>query len=96
MGFDYKNTVCGHHACSGNSLPRTPFLNLLATITFVVIALDDEEKVVLANPAAGRLLSFDPAEAAGRPLLEVARKRIGIFISSSPRIKTRDSHRIER
>ena len=61
-----------------------------------VIALDDEGKAVLVNPAAGRLLSFDPAEAAGRPLLEVAQKLIGNFVSSSPRVKIRDSHRIER
>lgn len=40
-----------------------------------VIALDDRERIVLANSAAGRLLSFDPAEATGRPLLEVARHR---------------------
>ncbi|MCH2203973.1 MAG: ATP-binding protein [Fuerstiella sp.] len=40
-----------------------------------VIALDDREKVVLANAAAGRLLNFDPAEASGRPLLEVTRNR---------------------
>lgn len=40
-----------------------------------VIALDDRERVVLANAAAGRLLGFVPAEAEGRPLLEVARNR---------------------
>ncbi|MCH2211346.1 MAG: ATP-binding protein [Fuerstiella sp.] len=40
-----------------------------------VIALDGQEKVVLANAAAGRLLGFDPVEATGRPLLEVARNR---------------------
>jgi len=39
-----------------------------------VIAMDNEEKVALANPAAGRLLSFDPAEAAGCPLLGVVRE----------------------
>jgi two-component system, OmpR family, phosphate regulon sensor histidine kinase PhoR len=38
-----------------------------------VIALDDRERIVLANGAAGRLLSFTPAEAEGRPLLEVVR-----------------------
>lgn len=38
-----------------------------------VIALDDRERIVLANVAAGRLLSFAPAEAEERPLLEVVR-----------------------
>jgi len=40
-----------------------------------VIALDDTERIVLANSAAGRLLNFDPVNAAGRPLLEVVRDR---------------------
>ena len=38
-----------------------------------VIALDDRERIVLANGAAGRLLAFSPSEAQGRPLLEVVR-----------------------
>lgn len=40
-----------------------------------VIALDDQERIVLANAAAGRLLGFVPAEAEGRSLLEVVRNR---------------------
>jgi two-component system phosphate regulon sensor histidine kinase PhoR len=40
-----------------------------------VIALDTSEHVVLANSAAGRVLNFDPIEAAGRSLLEVVRNR---------------------
>lgn len=40
-----------------------------------VIALDENERVVLANSAAGRLLRFAPVDAAGRPLLEVVRNR---------------------
>ncbi len=38
-----------------------------------VIALDERERIVLANAAAGRLLDFVPIEAEGRPLLEVVR-----------------------
>lgn len=38
-----------------------------------VIALDDRERIVLANAAAGRLLGFSPARTQGRPLLEVVR-----------------------
>jgi len=38
-----------------------------------VIAVDDRQRVVLANPAAGRLFDFSPLTAEGRPLLEVVR-----------------------
>jgi two-component system phosphate regulon sensor histidine kinase PhoR len=38
-----------------------------------VIAVDDRQRVLFANDAAGRLLSFSPAEAAGRPMLEAVR-----------------------
>jgi two-component system phosphate regulon sensor histidine kinase PhoR len=38
-----------------------------------VIAVDGRQKIVLANRAAGRLFEFSPAEAEGRPLLEVVR-----------------------
>jgi len=38
-----------------------------------VLALDERQRIVLANSAAGRLLGFSPAEATGRPLLEVVR-----------------------
>ncbi len=38
-----------------------------------VISLDDRQRVVLANAAAGRLMSFSPSDAQGRPLLEVVR-----------------------
>jgi two-component system, OmpR family, phosphate regulon sensor histidine kinase PhoR len=41
-----------------------------------VIALDDRERIVLANAAAGRLLGFSPAEAEGKPLLNVARNHV--------------------
>ena len=38
-----------------------------------VVALDDNERIVLANSAAGRLLGFSPGEAEGEPLLNVVR-----------------------
>lgn len=38
-----------------------------------VIAVDWRQRVVLANPAAGRLFDFSPMAAEGRPLLEVVR-----------------------
>ena len=50
-------------------------LTVLEGMVEGVIALDERERVVLANAAAGRLLSFDPTAAVGRPLLEVARNR---------------------
>ena len=61
----------------------------------VVIAMDDEEKVALANVTAGRLLNFDPAEPAGHLLLADARNLTGNFVSSGPRVKIHDSHRIQ-
>ena len=50
-------------------------LTVLEGMVEGVIALDDRERIVLANPAAGQLLGFDPAAAIDRPLLEVARNR---------------------
>ena len=38
-----------------------------------VIAVDDRQRVLFANDAAGRLLSFLPEAAVGRPLLEAVR-----------------------
>jgi two-component system phosphate regulon sensor histidine kinase PhoR len=38
-----------------------------------VVAVDARQRIVLANPAAGRLFDFLPASAEGRPLLEVIR-----------------------
>jgi two-component system, OmpR family, phosphate regulon sensor histidine kinase PhoR len=38
-----------------------------------VIAVDERERIVLANKAAGRLFDFRPAAVEGRPLLEVLR-----------------------
>ena len=53
--------------CPGSSLRNGSMFEF-------VIAMCDEEKVALANFTTGRLLSFDFAEAAGCPLLAVARK----------------------
>ena len=50
-------------------------LTVLEGMVEGVIALDDRERIVLANPAAGQLLGFDPADAIERPLLEVTRNR---------------------
>ncbi len=38
-----------------------------------VIAVDRDQLVLFANPAAGRTLSLDPDKAAGRPLMEIVR-----------------------
>jgi two-component system, OmpR family, phosphate regulon sensor histidine kinase PhoR len=38
-----------------------------------VIAVDERQRIVLANEAAGRVFEFRPTASAGRPLLEVAR-----------------------
>jgi len=39
-----------------------------------VIAVDDRQRVLFANDAAGKLLSFSPEAAVGRPLLEAVRQ----------------------
>lgn len=38
-----------------------------------VISLDDRQRIVLANVAAGKLLGFTPDDSQGRPLIEVIR-----------------------
>lgn len=38
-----------------------------------VVAVDDRQRVLFANDAAGRLFDFDPQEVENRPLLEVVR-----------------------
>ncbi len=38
-----------------------------------VITVNDAEKILFANPAAGKLLNFDPLESVGRPLVEAVR-----------------------
>lgn len=46
---------------------------VLAGMIEGVIAVDDRQRIVLANHAAGRLLEFRPEEVRGRPLMEVLR-----------------------
>ena len=46
---------------------------VLAAMTDGVIAIDEEQRVQYANPAAGHLLDFSPSEAEGRPILESVR-----------------------
>lgn len=41
-----------------------------------IISLDDRQRIVLANAAAGTLLGFSPSAARGRPLMEVVRNHL--------------------
>jgi two-component system phosphate regulon sensor histidine kinase PhoR len=59
-----------------------------------VIAVDERQRIVLANKAAGRLLDFRPAAVEGRPLLEVVRSH-AIDQAVSAAIATRTAQRIE-
>lgn len=54
---------------------RQRLMTVLEGMVEGVIALDERERVVLANRAAGQLLDFSPATAQGRPLIEVVRNR---------------------
>ncbi|MEM6655815.1 MAG: histidine kinase dimerization/phospho-acceptor domain-containing protein, partial [Planctomycetota bacterium] len=52
-----------------------------------VIAIDERQRVLFANAAAGRLFDFTPPQVEGRPLLEVVRhyalsKAVGVGLSS--------------
>lgn len=49
--------------------------NLLAHMAEGVLALDAEQRIILANEAARRLLEFSAGEIEGRPLWEVMRNR---------------------
>jgi two-component system phosphate regulon sensor histidine kinase PhoR len=59
-----------------------------------VLSLDDRQRIVLANSAAGRLLGFSPKAAEGRPLLEVVRnhKLHSALLESQ---SARESRRVE-
>ena len=46
---------------------------ILSTIGEGIIATDAQQRIVLANSAAGGLLDFDPADAHGKPLWQVVR-----------------------
>jgi two-component system phosphate regulon sensor histidine kinase PhoR len=49
------------------------FSTVLSGMVEGMIAVDDTNRVLLANAAAGRLFGFDAAEVQGRPLLETIR-----------------------
>jgi two-component system phosphate regulon sensor histidine kinase PhoR len=63
-----------------------------------VIAVDQRQRIVLANRAAGRLFEFQPAAAEGRPLIEIVRNHalndavMAALASSQPRrLETKSS-----
>jgi two-component system phosphate regulon sensor histidine kinase PhoR len=59
-----------------------------------VIAVDDRERIVLANSAAGRLFEFRPTAAEGRPLLEVVRNH-ALHEAVRTALETRAPQRLE-
>lgn len=59
-----------------------------------VIAVDERQRVVLANRAAGRLFEFRPEGAVGRPLLEVVRDH-ALHQAVTTAIFTRQAQRVE-
>lgn len=59
-----------------------------------VVSLDDRQRIVLANAAAGRLLGFPPDQAQGRPLLEVVRNH-ALHTSLIQSQASRESRRVE-
>lgn len=59
-----------------------------------VIAVDERQRIVLANQAAGRLLDFHPTAVDGRPLLEVVRNH-ALDQAVSTAIASRTAQRLE-
>ena len=59
-----------------------------------VIAVDERQRIVLANRAAGRLFDFRPPTAEGRPLLEVVRNH-ALHEAVSEALATRRPQRLE-
>jgi two-component system phosphate regulon sensor histidine kinase PhoR len=55
---------------------RQQLRTILSGMVEGVVAIDDAQRVLFANEAAGRLLEFDPAAAVGRKLWEVTRRRV--------------------
>lgn len=59
-----------------------------------VIAIDDRQRVLFANSAAGRLFDFLPPEVEGRPLLEAARNH-SLHQAATTSIASRTPQRLE-
>jgi two-component system phosphate regulon sensor histidine kinase PhoR len=59
-----------------------------------VIAVDNRNRIALANNAAGRLFGFQPVEAEGRPLLEIVRNH-ALQNSVAKAIATNEPQRLE-
>jgi two-component system phosphate regulon sensor histidine kinase PhoR len=59
-----------------------------------VVSLDDRQRIVLANAAAGGLLGFSPEQELGRPLLEVVRNH-ALHAALVQSQASRESRRVE-
>ena len=59
-----------------------------------VVAIDDRQRVLFANTAAGKLFGFLPPQVEGRPLLEAVRNRL-LHEAASEAVATRRPQRFE-
>jgi len=59
-----------------------------------VIAVDDRQRIVLANSAAGRLFAFPAATAEGRPLLEIVRNH-AVYEAVTAALASGEPRRVE-
>lgn len=59
-----------------------------------VVAMEDDQRVLFANPAAGKLFGFLPPEVVGRPLLEVVRNH-PLHQAANAAIETQTPQRLE-
>ncbi len=58
---------------SSSAIEQSRLKAILAAMSEGIIATDDQQQILLANAAAGRMLDFDAESAIGRPLWEVLR-----------------------
>jgi len=59
-----------------------------------VIAVDDRQRIVLANSAAGRLFEFPASAAEGRPLLEIVRNH-AVYEAVTKALASGEAQRVE-
>jgi len=72
------------------------FAAVLGGMAEGVIAVDERERIVFANSAAGRLFHFVPAAAEGRPLLESVRShQLHHLVTDTWRTRTRGRLEVE-
>jgi len=79
---------------SDSATDRTRLRAVLSAMSEGVIATDGQQRILLANSAAGRLLGFDADHAIGRPLWEIVRTE-QILKASDPALRENRAQRLK-